>query len=49
MLAHELAHIKNRDMLLQTVAATMAGASATSHVRHVVGGDDDEGGIRSPP
>jgi heat shock protein HtpX len=26
VLAHELAHIKNRDMLLQTVSATMAGA-----------------------
>jgi heat shock protein HtpX len=26
VIAHELAHIKNRDMLLQTVAATMAGA-----------------------
>jgi heat shock protein HtpX len=26
VIAHELAHIKNRDMLLQTVSATMAGA-----------------------
>jgi heat shock protein HtpX len=26
VIAHELAHIKNRDMLLMTVAATMAGA-----------------------
>jgi heat shock protein HtpX len=26
IIAHELAHIKNRDMLLQTFAATMAGA-----------------------
>ena len=26
VLAHELAHVKNRDMLLQTIAATMAGA-----------------------
>jgi heat shock protein HtpX len=26
VIAHELAHIKNRDMLLQTMAATMAGA-----------------------
>ncbi len=26
VLAHELAHIKNRDMLLQTITATMAGA-----------------------
>jgi len=28
VLAHELAHVKNRDMLLQTIAATMAGAVA---------------------
>ena len=26
VIAHELGHIKNRDMLLQTVSATMAGA-----------------------
>jgi heat shock protein HtpX len=26
VIAHELAHIKNQDMLLQTIAATMAGA-----------------------
>jgi len=26
VIAHELAHIKNRDMLLQTISATMAGA-----------------------
>jgi heat shock protein HtpX len=26
VLAHELAHVKNRDMLLQTVSATLAGA-----------------------
>jgi heat shock protein HtpX len=33
VIAHELAHIKNRDMLLQTVAATMAGAiSSLAHM-----------------
>ncbi|MEN8190385.1 MAG: zinc metalloprotease HtpX [Thermodesulfobacteriota bacterium] len=29
VLAHELAHIKNRDILLSTIAATMAGAIST--------------------
>ena len=46
VLAHELAHIRNRDMLLQTVAATMAGA--ISNIAHFGlffgGGRDDEGG-----
>jgi heat shock protein HtpX len=47
VLAHELAHIKNRDMLLQTVAATMAGAiSNIAHFGLFFGGsrDDDGGG-----
>ena len=47
VLAHELAHIKNRDMLLQTVAATMAGAVANiAQFGFLFGGrsDDDEGG-----
>jgi heat shock protein HtpX len=46
VLAHELAHIKNRDMLLQTVAATMAGAiSNIAHFGLFFGGSrDDEGG-----
>jgi heat shock protein HtpX len=30
VVAHELAHIKNRDMLLSTIAATMAGAIAAA-------------------
>src|SRR5215207_6816077 len=46
VIAHELAHIKNRDMLLQTVAATMAGA--ISNIAHFGlffgGGNDDKGG-----
>lgn len=43
VIAHELAHIKNRDMLLQTVAATMAGAiSNIAHLGFMFGGRDDE-------
>ena len=47
VIAHELAHIKNRDMLLQTVTATMA--AAISHLAMVaqwgafLGGRDEEG------
>ncbi len=50
VIAHELAHIKNRDMLLSTVAATMAGAiSAVANVIQWgamfggMRGDDEEG------
>ncbi|MEQ1690684.1 MAG: zinc metalloprotease HtpX [Gemmatimonas sp.] len=46
VLAHELAHIKNHDMLLSTVAATMAGAiSNLSQMAFFFGGrhDDDDG------
>ena len=43
VIAHELAHIKNRDMLLQTVAATMAGAvSNLAYMAMFLGGRDDE-------
>lgn len=46
IIAHELAHIKNRDMLTSTVAAGVAGA--ISYVPYLVmfgaGGGDDEGG-----
>ena len=47
VIAHELAHIKNRDMLLQTMAATMAGAiSNLAQFAFFFGGrsDDEEGG-----
>ncbi len=47
VIAHELAHIKNRDMLLQTIAATMAGAIGNlAQFAFFFGGrsDDDEGG-----
>jgi heat shock protein HtpX len=51
VLAHELAHIKNRDILIGTIAATMAGA--ISMLAHIAqwgmifggrGGDHREGG-----
>jgi heat shock protein HtpX len=45
VIAHELAHIKNRDMLLQTVTATMAGAiSNLANFAFFFGGRDEEGG-----
>jgi heat shock protein HtpX len=46
VIAHELAHIKNRDMLLQTVTATMAGAiSNLAWIGMFAGGrgNDEEG------
>jgi len=50
VLAHELAHIKNRDMLLQTITATFAGA--TSHLGTMAQfafmfgrGDDEDSGL----
>jgi heat shock protein HtpX len=44
VIAHELAHIKNRDMLLQTVTATMAGAiSVLGQMALFFGGRDEEG------
>ena len=49
VIAHELAHIKNRDMLLQTFTATLAGAISYLGQMAMWGmmfgrGDDDEGG-----
>jgi heat shock protein HtpX len=46
IIAHELAHIRNRDMLLQTFTATLAGAvSNLAHLGLFFGGSgDDEGG-----
>lgn len=45
VLAHELAHVKNRDMLLQTVTASIAGAiSALANIAYlaaIFGGDED--------
>ena len=45
VIAHELAHIKNRDMLISTIAAGVAGA--ISNLPYLImfgGGQDDEGG-----
>ena len=53
VIAHELAHVKHRDILIGTIAATVAGAiSYLAHMAQwamIFGGrsDDDEGG-RSP-
>jgi heat shock protein HtpX len=48
VVAHELAHIKNRDMLLQTMTATLAGAiSQLAWLGMFTGGgssDDEDGG-----
>jgi heat shock protein HtpX len=49
VVAHELAHIKNRDMLLQTVAATMAGAiSNLAQFAFFFGGARDDEGNSNP-
>ena len=45
VLAHELSHVINRDTLVSTVAATLAGAIAwLAHPFMMIGRDDDEGG-----
>jgi heat shock protein HtpX len=45
VLAHELAHVKNRDMLTSTIAATIAGAiSNLPYLLMFGGGRDDENG-----
>ena len=42
MLAHELAHVRNRDILIQSVAATIAGAiTYLGYMLLWFGGDDD--------
>ena len=51
VLAHEMSHIKHRDILIQTIAATMAGAISMianmakwGAIFGGIGGDDEEGG-----
>ena len=51
LLAHELAHVKNRDILIGSIAATMAGAimvlasmARWSSIFRGAGGGDERGG-----
>ena len=41
-MAHELGHVKHRDMLIQTVAATLGGAITGLGYLFMFGGGDDE-------
>lgn len=43
VIAHELAHVKNRDMLISTIAAGMAGAISNLPYLLLFGGSDDDG------
>lgn len=44
VMAHELAHVKHRDILISTISATMAGAiSALANFAMLFGGRDEEG------
>jgi heat shock protein HtpX len=44
VMAHELAHVKHRDILISTISATMAGAiSMLANFAMFFGGRDDEG------
>ncbi len=48
VLAHELSHVKNRDTLIGTIAATVAGAisflAQMAQFQMIFGGGDDDGG-----
>jgi len=49
VMAHELAHVKHRDILISTISATMAGAiSALANFAMFFGGRDDEGRPANP-
>jgi heat shock protein HtpX len=48
-MAHELAHVKHRDILISTVSATMAGAiSMLANFAMLFGGRDSEGRSHNP-
>ena len=49
VMAHELAHVKHRDILISTISATMAGAiSSLANFAMFFGGRDDEGRPANP-
>ena len=49
VMAHELAHVKHRDILISTISATMAGAiSALANFAMFFGGRDSEGRPSNP-
>ena len=49
VMAHELAHVKHRDILLSTISATLAGAiSALANFAMFFGGRDSEGNRTNP-
>lgn len=49
VMAHELAHVKHRDILISTISATMAGAiSALANFAMFFGGRDSEGRPTNP-
>lgn len=49
VMAHELAHVRHRDILISTIAATMAGAiSALANFAMFFGGRDSEGRPANP-
>lgn len=49
VMAHELAHVKHRDILISTISATLAGAiSALANFAMFFGGRDEEGRPTNP-
>ena len=49
VMAHELAHVKHRDILISTISATMAGAiSALANFAMFFGGRDEDGRRSNP-